>query len=314
MRLLATVLLISLAGCGYVGPPLPPALYIPQRVMDLRAEVIGEEILVHFTAPTLTTEDLPATELRAITLYIGPSEREFSRDRWAASAQRYTVAVNRDSFELPAAAFAGQQLVLSLRTTGRTGRESDWSTYAYLTVAPPLTPPANVVSRNLPDAVSLTWSGNAPRYRIARIVEGKAQPLAETDAPEYVDHAIVYGMNYEYVIVGLAGDKQQSLPSVPIAVTPADEFPPAIPSGLTAVATGSSVDLSWTRSADDDLAAYNVFRAIGDGLFEPLTRVLLPAYVDTRVEAGKRYRYKVSATDTTGNESDRSTEAVAQVE
>jgi predicted small lipoprotein YifL len=312
MRFLAAALIVALAGCGYVGPPLPPALHIPQPVMDLQAEIVGDKILVRFTPPALTTEELPV-ELRAITLYIGRGETEFSRERWAASAQRFEVKVSAKDFDVPAAGFAGQPLVLGLRTTGRTGRESDWGKLALLTVLPPLAPPANVRFTNRPDAVVIQWTGNAPRYRVSRVVEGKPQVLAETDVPEYTDRAIVQGTLYEYVIVGIAGDAQQSLPSATAAFKPVDEFPPDVPTGLTAVASGRSVDLSWTRSADAD--GYNLFRAAGDGAFTLLVqRHPLPAYLDTQVEPGMRYRYAVAAVDDVGNESIRSPEASVQVE
>ena len=43
-------------------------------------------------------------------------------------------------------------------------------------------------------------------------------------------------------------------------------------------------------------------------------RLALPAYVDAKVEAGKRYRYTVVAIDMTGNESARSPEVSARIE
>lgn len=304
-----------LAGCGYVGPALPPALNIPKPVTDLRTEVVGEKLIVHFTPPARTTEDVPIAELRGITLYVGRAEAEFSRDRWSAAANRYQVDVTKPDVELPAAPFAGQQLVVGLRTTGRTGKESDWSNLDLLTVASPLQQPIRSVFTNLPDALQLKWTGNAPRYRVSRVGDGKLETLAETDAAEYVDRAVVMGTRYEYVIVGMAGEKQQSVPSERFAFTPMDVFAPAVPSGLTAVASGRSVDLSWTRSADDDLAGYNLFRAVGDGPFEALAqKVPLPAFTDAKVESGKRYRYVVSAVDAVGNDSARSNEAGVQVE
>lgn len=289
-----------LAGCGYVGPALPPALNIPKPVTDLQAEVIGDRIRVRFTPPSLTTENLPA-ELRTITLYAGE--------------QRYAVPSDAADFGLNAADFVDRQLVLRIRTTGRSGRESDWSNSILLSVVAPLTSPTRIEFTNQPDALRLTWSGNSPRYRISRVVENKLEPLAETDVPEYVDPKVVMGTRYEYVVVGIAGENQQSLPSARFPFTPTDIFPPAVPSGLTAVSGGRSVDLSWTRSAEDDLAGFNIFRALGDGPLEPFAQnVPLPAFTDARVESGRRYRYAVSAVDTTGNESARSGEAGVQIE
>jgi hypothetical protein len=283
--------------------------------MDFEVAEVGENIVVRFTPPSRTTEDLLIPQLRAITLYAGPGEADFSRDRWSATARPYQIPVTAAEFTLPAADWVGQELVLALRTTGHTGKESDWSNYGYLSVAPPLRVPGNIVFANAPDAITLKWTGNAPRYRILRSTDGKFEPIGETEMPEYEDRSIAYGVRYEYRIVGLAGDNRQSLPSQPAPFTPSDAFAPATPMGLTAIAAAGSIELSWGRSTEDDLAGYNIYRASAGGPFESLAqKIALPTYVDTRVEPGRRYRYTVSAVDTAGNESGRSMEAASQVE
>jgi len=299
-RFLATAAFLLLAGCGYVGAPLPPALNLPQPIADLRVTEIGESIIVRFTPPVLTTENLPVEEFREITLYVGPGGD-------LTAPERYKIAVTRNELELPAARWAGQPLRFAVRTTGRTGRESDWSNFVDLSVGAPLAIPSELKVDNARDAVALKWNGNAPRYRILRSVLSdptpKLETLAEVDAAEFLDQTAVVGARYEYVILGIAGENQQSLPSRPTQFAPADVFAPAKPTGLSVVMGA----LAWTRNVEDDLEAYNVFRAVDDGPFELIAPgVPLPAYNDTRIEAGKRYRYAVSAVDKTGNESERS--------
>ena len=52
---------------------------------------------------------------------------------------------------------------------------------------------------------------------------------------------------------------------------------------------------------------YHVYRAEGDGEFQKIaTLVEAPAYSDATAQKGKRYRYAVTAVDTSGNESARS--------
>ncbi|MEO5926942.1 MAG: hypothetical protein ABIR70_24215 [Bryobacteraceae bacterium] len=320
MRLgFATAAFILLGGCGYVGPPLPPALHIPRPVTDLSVEEIGDKIIVRFTPPATTTDDLPVTGMRAITLYVGPGETPFLRERWAATATPYQIAVTKNEFEIKASDWAGQQVTIGLRTTGRTGKESDWSNFDLLAAAAPLIVPTAVTPTNAPYSVALKWNGNSPRYRILRATLSdpmpKLEPVAEVDTAEYFDLTIAEGARYQYVILGIAGTKQQSLPSEPVEFSPKDEFAPATPVGLTAVAGGASVNLSWTGNTEEDLEGYNIFRAVGDGAFEAIAQhVALPAYNDTAVEAGKRYRYTISAMDRTGNPSMRSMEAAAQIE
>ena len=58
--LLTAALLLAFSGCGYVGPPQPPALNIPKPVDDLSVSEIGDRIVARFTPPSQTTENLPA--------------------------------------------------------------------------------------------------------------------------------------------------------------------------------------------------------------------------------------------------------------
>jgi hypothetical protein len=56
----ATVTLL-VAGCASPGPPLPPSLKLARTVTDLRAERIGDQVVLHWTTPDLTTDgvDVP---------------------------------------------------------------------------------------------------------------------------------------------------------------------------------------------------------------------------------------------------------------
>ncbi len=93
-----------------------------------------------------------------------------------------------------------------------------------------------------------------------------------------------------------------------------DVFPPAVPSGLQAVFSGSGqqpfIDLIWTPVSDVDLAGYNIYRHEAGHSPEKLNveLVKMPAFRDAQVEAGKNYFYSVSALDQRGNESNRSEE------
>jgi fibronectin type 3 domain-containing protein len=95
--------------------------------------------------------------------------------------------------------------------------------------------------------------------------------------------------------------------SAPITITPHDTFAPAPPSGIRAIAAPQSVELTWERNTEADLAGYRLYRATGDGAFEKLKDLVqVPAYSDKKVDTGKTYRYQISAVDQAGNESGRS--------
>jgi fibronectin type 3 domain-containing protein len=106
-------------------------------------------------------------------------------------------------------------------------------------------------------------------------------------------------------------------PSDPVRVEAIDIFPPAIPTGLAAVAlagdatTGPSIDLNWQPVTDADLAGYAVYRreaGAGWRRISPAQPVVGPAFHDSNVRPGRTYIYSVSAIYQGGHESDRSAE------
>jgi hypothetical protein len=144
-----------------------------------------------------------------------------------------------------------------------------------------------------------------------------------------LDKDIRFGEAYEYRAQRVAratvgGDTLELAGplSAPIRVEALDVFPPAVPTGLAAVATAAgagaetsasqSIDLSWQPGTEADLAGYAVYRREGDGAWQrisPTTPVVGPAFQDTHVQPGHAYRYAVSAIDQGGHESARSAEA-----
>jgi len=310
------------ASCGYVGPPQPPALNMPEPIVDLGVIQTGDRIVVHFTTPVKTTENLPVTKLSEIELAIGPGDPNTARSDWEKNATRYQIPVTElgpRGFEVPSSAWVGQPVVVGIRTTGISGRESEWSNYRLLAVGTPLVKPTAVVPKNTAQGVALKWNGNAPRYRVLRSVLSDPMPVFETagesDMPEFLDIVTTFGVRYSYLIQGIAGESRESPRSETVEIETIDTFAPAVPAGVSAASAGKAVDLSWTPSNEEDLGGYNLYRAVDDGAFVLYQRNLeLPAYHDTSVESGKRYRYTVSAFDKRGNESDRSEEKSALVE
>jgi hypothetical protein len=65
MSYLALSAVLILTGCASPGPPRAPSLHLPQPVRDLTATRIGNNVELHFTAPTNSTDKLP---LRGPTL------------------------------------------------------------------------------------------------------------------------------------------------------------------------------------------------------------------------------------------------------
>jgi hypothetical protein len=83
--------LALLSGCASPGPPLPPSLKLPEVVTGLTAGRVGDEVRLHWTTPSRTTDKL---------LIAGPIEAEICRENLAAAP---TTAVKGGQSAAPGA-------------------------------------------------------------------------------------------------------------------------------------------------------------------------------------------------------------------
>lgn len=310
---------VALAGCGYVGAPLPPALNIPEAVTDLRAVQRGERILATFTPPAQTTDRLGLKAPVPVELHLGPPPQgEFNVEAWAGAAE---VAASDGAggspatIELPVGRWAGREVVVGLRSVGPTGRRSAWSNLVVVRIVPAPVPPASLRGRAVEEGVYLQWDAGDPvegkTWRVYRKAPGQEEPvlLGVAGEPSWLDRTVSFGERYSYWVQTLipAGESQaESEPGEGLTIEPRDTFPPAAPEGLTVIAGVNTIELAWERNAEADLAGYQVWRAEGDGGFarlgDPVTTL---SFSDTGVTAGRRYWYALSARDSAGNESAR---------
>jgi hypothetical protein len=143
-----------------------------------------------------------------------------------------------------------------------------------------------------------------------------------------IDKDIRFGESYEYRAQRVAQvtiqDAKLELDgplSAPVRINAEQLFPPAVPTGLAAVATAAgdgnpaAIDLSWQPNAEPDLAGYAVYRreagAATGGAWQrisPAQPVVGPGFHDANVQPGHTYAYAVSAIDQEGHESARSSE------
>jgi hypothetical protein len=92
------------------------------------------------------------------------------------------------------------------------------------------------------------------------------------------------------------------------ATLPCDKTPAAAPTGMKANGVSDKqVNVSWNESPDEGFSHYNLYR--DNALVESVTT---PTYIDQDVRPGDEHRYRVSEVDLTGNESDKSEEAVGR--
>ena len=185
-----------LTSCGYVGEPLPPALRIPVPVTDLAAVERGSKIVIQFTVPKVTGENLPIKGGPNLELRIGPYVSPFQTDAWVRASDLVPVPPGANHVEAPAAKYYGKAVAIALNAPGPNGRGANWSNFQILDVVPALPTPDALVPTNAPDAVHLEWHAAAPEFRVFR---DKAQ-IGTSMMPAYTDSTIEYGKTYQYSV------------------------------------------------------------------------------------------------------------------
>jgi fibronectin type 3 domain-containing protein len=311
---LLTAAALLMGGCGYTGDVLPPLANIPARVNDLAATQRGGRIVAQFTVPPRTTEGVAIKTPLTLDLRIGTAEPPFNQEAWAAHATPVAAGPAGNGvarYEIPAAAWAGKEVILAVRVSSARGKTLGWSNFVNLPVVAPPETPAEVHAEATAEGVRLTWRARGDSFRIYRRTGSDRFALvANAPQPSWTDSGAEFGKHYVYqvqAVVKLPNNTEaESEVSEEAGITPEDRFPPAVPGGLNAATAPNSIELSWEADTEPDLAGYRVYRSTGDGPFEKMgDMVATPSYSDRAAEHGKTYRYAVSAVDKTGNESAR---------
>ncbi len=305
LGLCAAALLLS--ACGYIGEPMYPLLNIPNRVTDLAAVQRGSRVIFQFTLPPLTTEG-KLSRIGRVEVRAGEAgSATFEMNEWVARAKPIDVQSAGKKHilsEIPAGPWAGKDLVFAVKVYGVNKCDAGWSNLAIVSVIQPLAAPAGVQVAAVAEGVRVSWQGPPGQYRIFRRVENDptVSQMASVDTTQWLDTTTEYGKQYHYVVQAVRKTLSEEK-----SVTPEDKFPPAIPTGLNAIAAADNIELVWDRNTEPDLAGYRLYRAVGDAKLEKIADIQnAPSYSDRKLESGKRYRYGVSAVDRLGNESELS--------
>jgi hypothetical protein len=348
MFALATALL---SGCGTPGVPLPPSLELAKPVTDLRAVRKGDKVYLAWTVPSETTDRQTVRHLGSTRIcrsfdptmatcgtLVGevpppkppvPSQAKPGNTPPKPQAS-YTDTLPRDLQEKNPTAL----LTYAISVMNTNGRSAGFSNRVQVPAAPTLPPPTDFKAQLTSGGVVLSWTAIAEpqagelhhAYRTYRRPEGSTTETEAGMAPlgtsSLVDQSFEWEGTYYYratvvAIIPQAGrpDLQVEGDDTPVVkVVAHDVFPPAVPSGLQAVASGVGqplfIDLIWAPDTDADLAGYNIYRheeGQQPAKINPQP-VTTPAFRDTNVASGKTYLYSVSAVDLRGNESARSEE------
>jgi hypothetical protein len=355
--LVCAMLLMTLVSCGAPGVPVPPSLELPEPARDLHAIRKGDTVTLTWTVPNYTTYHKtirnlgdtlicrsPVAAMSECGAPVGrtppPPEYAPAAKRGRGHAQQVKLRASY-SDHIPASLTTqapAAEISYAVAVLNTSGKSAGLSNVAQVPSAPAVAPPADLKAQVTAEGVLLTWSPvippNVPSlrfvYRVYRKLPGGKEVLAgeipvgaETT---FVDRDFEWDKTYEYHVdvTTLAEAHGEKLEvegdnSTAITVAARDVFPPAVPTGLQAVAstvgTSTFIDLVWAPDTDRDLAGYNVYRREGQGDPVRITSALAqtPAFRDTTVRSGHTYAYSVSAMDLRGNESARSEPATEKV-
>jgi len=324
---------ILAAACGTPGAPQPPSLELPKPVTDLTATRKGDAITLKWTQPSRTTDN--STIKHTVNTQVC---RGGSSCTAASASGSFT-----ESIADAAKSASGAMVNYSVVVANARGKHAGTSNVVSVPITPAQAAAHDVQLELRADAIVVHWQAetNSARnsrteWKLLRALQGSAK---FTDAGHASGEARTFSLRMELldweqhyvikvvgvnVVTGADGQKLaefESDDSAPAEIFTHDVFPPAIPTGVVAVANASgterSVDISWSPNTEGDLAGYNIYRRDAGSQALPVKlntlAVRAAAFKDANVQAGHSYEYFVSAVDVRSNESATSSPAGEKV-
>ena len=219
-RIVIPIFLIAISvSCGAPGAPLPPSLYLPQPVTDLKAERKGESVTLSWTAPTRTTDHLPVrvqgmtdicraeqSLMVACGVPVGNIPSEVSD---VAKTQKFVDTLPEKFLTNDATT----DIAYSVDARNSNGRSAGLSNQVRVPAIRTPSAPSGLQVRATSDGLQVIWnavslpmsaSGLNYFYRIFRREDGKAAatvagelPLSDSE-PVFVDHNFEWEKSYDY--------------------------------------------------------------------------------------------------------------------
>jgi len=324
---------LGLAACGRKGPPAAPETRVPRAVGDLTVVIRESTVELTWTNPVRRVDSTPLRDLTLARVFrvddAGGGEPKAAMQVDGRIAGYMEVATVPLDAPAPARVAGPRVTVVDDRdlaygrrytyvvvTADARRRTSPPSRRVSVTYLAAPEPPVSVTARPGEREARLAWQPPARlvdgspatgplAYEVLRAAAADAEltPVA-TAAPgqlTFTDHGLENERAYSYAVRALrteGGTTAYGAPSARVAVTPRKTTPPAPPANLVAIPSEATVRLTWSPSADSDVAGYIIYRAPARGPFVRVgsTRVPTTAFVDRDVPRGT-YRYAVTAQD-----------------
>jgi len=315
----ATLLFAALPiGCGVKAPPVAPGDVVPERPRSFGIESVAGAIELTWRAPERYDDDAPLTDLGGFHVI-----REVGTGR----ADRKVVDVpaipkarpdddpryrRRDTDLLP-----GETYRYWVRAYGADGYDgAPAGPLRFVWEAPPL--PPDVTATPGDRHVVLEWfvSEDADvAFHVYRLTDDgprriTAEPIRRS---AYTATGLVNGEPVRFEVRSViradrAGGRHpiEGPGSAPVEVVPVDTIAPAPPTDVLAVHVVAGILVRWTPGpVDDDVVGHHVYARERGGEWVRLTAEPTsgPDYLDERPPPRTERAYRVTAVDTSGQES-----------
>lgn len=333
-------LVIILPGCGKEGPPLPPEIRVAERTTDLTAFQEGDDAVLEWSYPSLTTDGRALTEIESIEVWratlpagqeppppVSAQDRQLRRQllegegevirelspEELAEITRGSALIFRDDLgewrQSEGAEVSSPVLWFGVRTICCRKRASALSNVVRLEPQAPPLPPTDLELVASADGIDVRWQ---PSDGLATLVERSvdgATWTAVTKDPvkggEWRDTKAAQSRSWSYRLRSVrrieGGGEVVGEPSPPARIDHPDTYPPASPEGVVCLPEGSQVRVRWQAVAAE--VTYRVSRHQGSGSAEVLADGLRTVELSDPSPPLGALRYVVVAVDSAGNES-----------
>lgn len=333
--------LAGMIGCGRQGPPLPPEIRVAARTNDLMAYQEGEEAVLRWTYPSMTTSGAALTDIETIEVWranlplaqeppqpVTPQERAVRRQLLEsqgetlvvldpdslASLTRGSSLVFRDDLNRwrQETGEAADSMVVwyGVRTVCCRGRESELSNIARVLPQNPPDPPQDLRLTAGAGGIDLAWTQEPDLGSLVeRSADGASwQEMTAEDLKggEWRDTTAAQGQSWSYrlrsVRVEPGSERVVGPPSSPVRVDHPDTYPPATPTEVVCLPEGARVRVRWRGVAG--AVGYRISRARAAAEAEILAEAHRQLeFTDPKAPLGS-LTYWVIAADRAGNTSE----------
>jgi hypothetical protein len=287
--------------------PLPPEIRVAERTTDLTAFQEGDETVLRWSYPMMTTSGQNLTDIEEIQVWraalplgqeppppISPQDRQMQRQLLEgqgemlmalgpdeiAGATRGSAILIRDDLERWRRAMEEPDtfvLWYGVRTVCCRHRESELSNVVRLEPQAPPEPPADLALDAGSDGIDVKW---APTVDTKTLIERSADGASWTavtgepvDGESWRDEEATQGQAWNYrlrsVIALPGGGLVVGQPSEPVGIDHPDTYPPGAPLDVVCLPEGAQVRVRWQAVAS--AVVYSVSRQQGDEAADILT-------------------------------------------